>query len=207
MLQPHRITTIRCLKVPTLFLAAALGLVYGLPMLAPPLRAEKAVNQKAEAGTKDVEILRDISILPPEVDRIRRAILAAAMSGEIEAMRVPVEMNEIAPIFAREKVPDPIAYWKKISGDGEGREMLATIIQLFRAGFVRKAAGTGDELFVWPYFAETDIGKLTPAQEVELLTIVPPARLKAMKTARKYDHYRIGIGHDGTWHIFSDQVF
>ena len=44
--------------------------------------------------------------------------------------------------------------------------------------------------------------KLTPAQEVELLTIVPPARLKAMKASGHYDHYRVGIAHDGTWHFF-----
>ncbi len=205
MRKPYQSTTIRRLGILILFLTAALGLVYVLPSLVPPLKAEKRVNQKAEVQNKPVEILRDTTKLPPEVDRMRRAILAAAMSGEIASMRVPVEMNEIKPIVSLEKVADPIAHWKAISGDGEGREILATIIQLFRTGYVRKAAGTGDEIYVWPYFAEIPIDRLTPAQEVELLTIVSPARLKAMQASGKYDHYRIGIAHDGTWHYFVDQ--
>lgn len=196
---------IRRLGIPTLFLAAAYGLVYALPSLVLPLKAEKAVNQRADAAKSAPEILRDVEILPSEVNRTRRAILDAAMSGNIDSMRIPIEMNEIPPILAREKLADPIAHWKAISGDGEGREILATLLQLFRAGFVHKHAGTGDAIYVWPYFAEMPIKALTPAQEVELLTIVPPARLKAMKAAGRYDHYRIGIGHDGTWHYFVDR--
>jgi hypothetical protein len=177
-----------------------------LPSLVLPLKAEKAVNQRADAAKSAPEILRDVEILPSEVNRTRRAILEAAMSGNIDSMRIPIEMNEIPPILAREKLADPIAHWRAISGDGEGREILATLVQLFRAGFFHKNAGAGDAIYVWPYFAEMPLKALTPAQEVELLTIVPPERLKAMKAAGRYDHYRIGIGHDGTWHYFVDQV-
>jgi hypothetical protein len=197
---------IRRLGIPILFLTTAFGLVYALPPLVSPLKAEKADNQKAPILNSSAEILRDVEILPAEVNRIRRAILDAAMSGQIEAMRVPIEMNEIPPILAREKLADPIAHWKTVSGDGEGREILATLVQLFRTGFVHKNAGTGDAIYVWPYFAEMPLDALTPAQEVELLMIVPPSRLKAMKASGRYDHYRIGIGHDGTWHYFVDQI-
>jgi hypothetical protein len=205
MLKPYKSTVIRRYGIALLFLTAAFGLVHALPSFILPLKAEKTANEKAKMSQNDIEILRDAAILPPQVERMRRAILAAASSGEIDAMRVPVEMNEIPPMIADKKVPDPVAHWKTISGDGEGREILAILVQLFRTGFVRKDGGTADEMFIWPYFAETPIDKLTPAQEVELLTIVSPARAKAMKASGKYDHYRIGIAHDGTWHFFLDQ--
>ncbi|WP_125461558.1 MULTISPECIES: hypothetical protein [Rhodomicrobium] len=206
MRQPQGPTAIRRLAATMLFLAAGLGLVYALPALTPSVRAEKTANPKAIGGKSDVEILRDISTLPAEVNRMRGAILEAAMSGEINAMRIPVEMNEIPPMVAREKISDPIDHLRTASGDGEGREMMARMIQLFRSGFVRQSPGTGDEMYVWPYFAALDLGKLTPAQEVELLTIVSPERAKAMKSAGKYDDYRIGIGHDGVWHYFADHI-
>jgi hypothetical protein len=187
------------------FLALAAMIVYGVPGLVPPLRAEKTANEKAlpaQAVNKDVEVLRDVSTLPPQVARMRSAILGAAASGEVESLRVPVEMNELPPMFAAEKVKDPMMYWREISGDGEGREVMATLIELFRAGFARTAGGTENEMYIWPYFAEMPLDKLTPAQEVELLTIVPPARMKEMRQKGKYDHYRIAIAKDGTWHSF-----
>jgi len=190
------------------FLAMAGMLVYGVPDLMPPLRAEKTAAEKvlpAPAVNKDVEVLRDISTLPPQVARMRGAILSAAATGEVENLRVPIDMNELPPMLAAEKIKDPMAYWREISGDGQGREVMATLIQLFRTGFARKGAGTENELYVWPYFAEMPLNALTPAQEVELLTIVPPARMKEMREKGTYDHFRIAIAKDGTWHSFMRQ--
>jgi hypothetical protein len=192
--------------IATLFLAAAIALVHALPFNSLTLKAEKRVGEKAELRNKPVEILRDVKILPAEVERVRQAILEAAATGNIDALRVPVEMNEIPPIVSAEKISDPIAYWRTASGDGEGREILATLIQLFRSGFVRHEEGTNEELYVWPYFADMPLDQLTPAQEVELMTIVPPERVKAMKLSGRYDHYRIGITHDGRWHYFTNKV-
>jgi len=206
MQKPQASHMIRRLGGPLLFLAAALGLVYALPLVVPPVKAEKPVIEKAAGPIGAPEILRDISILPAEVGRMRTAMLGAAMSGDVEALRVPVEMNEIPPMVAKEKISDAIAYWRKIGRDGEGREILAIMVELFRTGFVRKAPGTGDEMYIWPYFAEIPLDKLTPAQEVELLTLVTPDQLKAMRASGKYDHYRIGIAHDGTWHFFWNGV-
>lgn len=204
MRQFLKTTVIRRFLGRRLFLTAALALVYALPPLAPPLKAEKTAEQKADAPMGAVEILRDFQMLPAEVDRMRRAILDAAITGRIEALRVPVEMNEIPPIVAKDRVGDPIAHWRKISGDGNGREILAVLIQLFRTGYVRKATKSDGELYIWPYFAELSMDKLTEAQEVELLTLVTPDRFKAMKASGRYDHYRIGIAANGTWHFFHD---
>ena len=187
------------------FLALAVMLVYGVACLIPPLKAEKPASEKAltqAPANRTVEVLRDLSALPPQVAKMRGAILEAAATGEIENLRAPIEMNELPPMLANEKVGDPMQYWKKISGDGEGREVMAILIQLFRTGFARRAGGTADETYIWPYFAEMSVDMLTPAQEVEMLTLVPPSRLKEMRQKGKYDYYRLAIAHDGTWHAF-----
>lgn len=201
----HRAFVNHPIALAATFLAMAGMLVYGVPDLMPPLRAEKTAAEKvlpAPAVNKDVEVLRDISTLPPQVARMRGAILSAAATGEVENLRVPIDMNELPPMLAAEKIKDPMAYWREISGDGQGREVMATLIQLFRTGFARKGAGTENELYVWPYFAEMPLNALTPAQQVELLTIVPPARMKEMREKGTYDHFRIAIAKDGTWHSF-----
>jgi hypothetical protein len=156
----------------------------------------------APGAAKGLEIQRDISALPPEVRRMREAILGAAMSGEAEALRVPIDMNEVRPMFGQGKNADAVAFLRQRSGDGEGREMLAILVQLLRTGYVRKDAGTPGEMIIWPYFAEVPLEKLTPAQQVELLTLVPPARVKEMRAKGKYDYYRIGVSAKGVWHYF-----
>jgi len=62
-----------------------------------------------------------------------------------------------------------------------------------------------NRIYIWPYFAEVPLAKLTPAQEVELLRLVPPAAVKAMRAAGRYTHWRLAIGADGTWHSFRRQ--
>lgn len=206
MRQIDQTAAIRRLGYVLLFLAAVPLLVHALPTFITVSKAEKAGVEKATNANPPPEIMRDVSILPAPVARMRAAILGSAMLGNIEAMRVPVDMNEIPPMLGAEKVPDPVAFWKKASGDGEGREMMAILVQLFRTGFVRKSVGPGNEMYIWPYFAELPLDKLTPAQEVELLTLVPPARVKEMRAKGKYDHYRVGIGQDGVWHYFRNGV-
>ncbi len=202
MPQTNQSIAIRRLGIVTLFLTAVIGLVHAWPILVTPLKAEKGVYRKAKQPTQPLEILRDFKILPSQVARTQQAILVAAMSGNIDAMRIPIEMNEIPPIIAQHKISNPITHWKKVSADGKGREILAILIQLFRTGFLQKAPGTDDELYIWPYFVETPIDKLTPSQEVELLTLVTPKRLEEMKASGKYDYYQLSIAHDGTWHEF-----
>jgi hypothetical protein len=79
--------------------------------------------------------------------------------------------------------------------------MLAAMLDTMSSGFV--LTGKGDEaMYVWPYFAETDITKLSPAQEVELYRLLPVQDAIAMKKAGKYSGYRLGIAPTGVWHYF-----
>ena len=152
---------------------------------------------------EEVQVGRDVSKLPAEVQRMRQAILQAAMSGDIEELRLPIDMNELHPIFAKDRTPDPIGYLKSVSADGNGREMLAILFNLLTTGYAIKNAGTKNEMIVWPYHAAIPLSGLTPSQEVEIYRFLPPARVKEMAAAGKYSFYSVGIGRDGVWHYFS----
>jgi len=153
----------------------------------------------------EVQLGRDVTRLPPQVQRMRQAILKAAVTGDIEQLRVPIEMNEIPPVFGKSHIPDPIAYLKSVSADGNGRETLAILFNILTAGYAIANPGAKDEMIVWPYHAVIPLNALTPSQEVEIYRFLPPARLKEMIAQGKYGFYSAGIGRDGVWHYFSSE--
>jgi hypothetical protein len=153
----------------------------------------------------EVRLGRDVTKLPPEVQRMRQAILQAAVTGDIEQLRAPIEMNEIHPVFAKSHIADPIAYLKSVSADGNGREILAILFNILTAGYAITNAGTKDEMIIWPYHAVIPLNGLTPSQEVEIYRFLTPGRLKEMIAQGKYGFYSVGIGRDGVWHYFSSE--
>jgi hypothetical protein len=149
------------------------------------------------------QVLQDLNALPAPVRRLRDQLVAAAKSGDIERLRPIFEANETPPIITLGDRPkDPIAFWKEASGDREGREILAILLDILDAGYVHTDAGTPRELYVWPYFYRYPIDKLTPGQIVELLRIVTGPDFNQMKEDGGYAFFRLGIGPDGTWHFF-----
>jgi hypothetical protein len=111
-------------------------------------------------------------------------------------------MNELPPVFSKAPMKDAIAHFKAVSGDGEGREILAVLVELLTTGYAIQNPGTAKEMVIWPYHAEIPLDSLTPSQEVELYRLITPAALKEMRAARHYSYYRLGIGRDGVWHFF-----
>ena len=158
-----------------------------------------ATTASPQAGAS--QVLYDFNALPDPVKRMLKQIAGAAESGDIEAMRTVFESNELKPMVATSFVDDPIAFWKKESADGTGRDVLAAMLNVLSTGYVRAGQGK-DEIFIWPYFAATDLAKLTPAQEVELYRIVPPALAIPMKKSGKYSYYRLGVSPTGVWQYF-----
>jgi hypothetical protein len=159
----------------------------------------------ATSAAGEVQIGRDITKLPPAVQRMRQAILQAAASGDIAQLRLPIDMNEIPPVFGKGNARDPIAYFKATSADGNGREILALLYSLLTTGYAIANPGTKDEMIVWPYHALMAPNALTPSQEVELYRFLPPARFKEMLARGKYSFYSIGIARDGVWHYFTSE--
>lgn len=143
--------------------------------------------------------------LPGPVQEMREAILSAVQSGRIEELRVAYELNELKPDLADVPVTDPVAFWKEISADGRGLEVLAALGQILDAGYVVLPTGRdleNNRIYVWPYFAELPLVHLTPPQEVELLRLMGAAAAGEAKTKGRYSSWRIAIGADGVWHSF-----
>jgi hypothetical protein len=169
-----------------------------VPAAQPPAQPKAPA---APQGAAAPVVVYDFDALPDPIKNTLQHIVEAAQSGDIDEMLPVLQENELPPMLAAAAVSDPIAFWKKASVDGEGRDILAAMLNVFSSGFVRTGKGK-DAMYVWPYFAEMDLTKLTPAQEVELYRIVPPDQALEMEKAGKYTYYRAGLGSDGVWHYF-----
>jgi hypothetical protein len=183
---------------------AALLLVYRSPSPALEKRAPpgQETNKTQEPVPPPAPTARP---LPVPVEEMRQAILTAALSGHIEELRVPLDWNELRPDVATKPGDDPIAYWKKSSGDGEGREILAALANMLQMRPAAVPLGKDLEnntIYVWPYLAEAKLEALSPSEEVDLLRLVSPDVAKAMREKKKWTWWRLTIGADGTWHSF-----
>jgi len=148
------------------------------------------------------EIITDLSRLPVPVARMRERILEAARSGDLEKLLLVMQSNETLPVFSFGDEKDPIAFWRANFPDSDGVEILATLIQILETGFVHVARGTPQDMYVWPYFAQTPLKDLSRGQKVELFRIVTGSDYKEMAAFGAYSFYRVGIAPDGVWHYF-----
>ncbi|MEM8878833.1 MAG: hypothetical protein AAGD23_13325 [Pseudomonadota bacterium] len=146
------------------------------------------------------EVSKSIEDLPQPVQRMREAIMDAALTGNVERMRVAIQMGELPPAMALHEGEDAIDHLRAISGDEEGREILAIILEILEAGYAHMEPGTEREIFLWPYFAGLPFAALDPIQEVELYRIITPHDRAEMEShTGQYTFFRIGISKDGTW--------
>lgn len=160
--------------------------------------ANTGIKTAAKSGENEI-------VLPKNVTEMRDALLAAVQSANIEELLTPYEWNELPPAISDEKVDDPIAYWKSQSRDGQGLEILQTLDKLLKLPPAKLNVGKDYEnnaLYVWPYLAELDLSKLTPRQQFELRTLVPPKEARKIIDTKKWTWWRLAIGADGTWHSF-----
>lgn len=178
------------------------------PVIAPDVGEDPAYMLEAKSVetqtlTPPAEILRDLSVLPEPVRRMHDLLHEAALSGDANALRMPIEMNEMPPILGLEEITqDPIEQIRQMSGDYSGVEALAIMSEILEAGFVHIGQGTPQEMYVWPYFAHYPIANLNSAQRVELFRIITSGDFEEMDAVGQYVFFRLGIGPDGTWHYF-----
>lgn len=185
---------------------AGLLIVYRSPSGALEKRATPIPQQEHGASPQAKKPLAaNEKPLPAPVEEMRQAILAAALSGHIEELRVPLDWNEMKPDVTPSVNDDPIAFWKKTSGDGEGREVLAALANMLQMRPAAMPLGKDPEnsvIYVWPYLAEAELDALSPPEEVDLLRLVSPEAAKSMRDKKKWTWWRLSIGADGTWHSF-----
>jgi hypothetical protein len=198
------------MKLRVLPFALAAGWLAVLPALAQPSVKSHArptadkptVARSREASAQAPPVEQDPSRLPAPVAAMRAKIMAAAESGDLEELRVAAERNELPPLFTKSQKGDPIAGLKARSGDGEGRETLAILLDVLSAPYVRSNPGTSREMFVWPWFAEYPPASLNGEQLVEVYRVLRAAEFKPSLEKGKYIGWRLAIGPDGTWHYF-----
>ncbi|MFK0330318.1 hypothetical protein ACIQUB_04240 [Rhizobium sp. NPDC090275] len=174
------------------------------PVISKPAGQSPDTTPGAQDSSKPVEVLYDISKVPEPVRHMREQIVEAAASGDLERLRPLFGTGATqTQVSVGEATDDPIGALKDLSGDPDGDEILAIILDIISTGFVHVGQGTADEMYVWPYFAEKDLKKLTPPERVELLRIVTAGDLADMQEFGGYNFYRLGITADGKWKFFT----
>ncbi|ADZ71748.1 hypothetical protein [Polymorphum gilvum] len=144
----------------------------------------------------------DTDGLPKPVARMREQLIEAARSGDLERLRMVLEANEVMPTLSFTEIDDPIEFLRNSSGDPDGAEILAILLDVLEAGWVHVDQGTAQEMYVWPYFARFPFAKLTPEQKVEMYRVITAADFAEMDAYGAWLFYRVGIGPDGTLHYF-----
>lgn len=170
------------------------------PLAVPPRAPD---GPQFGVADPDVTMSYDIDALPEPVRRMRELIMEAARSGDPERLRPLIGVGDGATMLSfGGPEDDPIAFLKSISGDPEGHELLAIMLDVFEAGYARFEADTENEIFVWPYFYALPLLELTPPQRVELFKLVTAGDYEDMAIYGAYIFFRAGITAEGRWVFF-----
>ncbi|MFA7414819.1 MAG: hypothetical protein WC048_10055 [Rhizobium sp.] len=174
------------------------------PLINMPPTQDTGENGSVEEQGPPPEVIYDIEKAPEPVRRLRQLIIEAAASGDIERLRPLLNPGpNQTQVMLDPGDPDPIATLKGLSGDPDGIEILAILLDVLSTGFVRVDSGTADEMYVWPYFAEKPLTTLTAPEKVELLRIVTAGDYTDMLEIGNYNFFRVGISPDGQWKTFT----
>ncbi|WP_306261898.1 hypothetical protein [Pararhizobium sp. IMCC21322] len=168
----------------------------------PSSDVEGTIPDNANDAEAPPRISYDMTLLPQAVQQIHATLLTAARNGNLAALTAIIVANGKIPVVAFEEVEDPVLYLRELSGDEEGQEILAIMLEVLEAGYAQIDAGTDAEIYVWPYFANIRIDTLTPQQRVELFTLVTAGDYEDMKVFGAYNFFRLGISPDGVWQFF-----
>jgi hypothetical protein len=145
----------------------------------------------------------DVSALPIPVQRMREMIMNAARQGDFEALRPLIGVGpDTTQLSLGGYEGDPIEYMRGLSGDPEGHEILAILLEVLEANYAIYDPGTPNEVFVWPYFVAVSLENLTPPQRVDLFKLVTAGDYEDMRAFGAYIFYRAGITPEGRWRFF-----
>ncbi|MEM9108070.1 MAG: hypothetical protein AAGC96_20705 [Pseudomonadota bacterium] len=151
----------------------------------------------------DVKVLYDLQLLPEPVRRMRELIVGAASKGSIDELRPLLGTGTTrTQLSIAGDESDPIGYLREMSGDGNGQETLAILLDILNAGYVHVDPGEPTEIYLWPYFYALPLNQLDDRQKVELFRIVTAGDYEEMSVYGAYIFYRTGIGPEGDWRFF-----
>lgn len=188
--------------------APSTGLPLPDPMRTPSTSDSTATEPASASGseqgeTPKIEILQDLSQLPEAVRKTRQALVEAAASGDVERLRPLMAFDDDVMQQLEADGGNPVESFKSLSGDPDGLEILAIMLDILQTGAARVGIGTPDEMYVWPYFVGKPLAGLSAPERVELLRIITAGDLATMQETNNYNFYRIGIATDGRWRLFA----
>ncbi|MBJ3778289.1 hypothetical protein [Acuticoccus mangrovi] len=159
------------------------------------------VPAPTRAGIDDVRY--DPAELPSAVAETRRLLIDAARTGDIDKLRDVFARQRAAPLVANfSTTPDAVNSLRSQSGDAEGQEILAILMEILETGYVHVGPPEGGT-YVWPYFAEVPLADLTPRHYVELYRLLTSLDVEEMERMGRYTFFRVGISADGRLRYFS----
>ncbi|RAI04003.1 hypothetical protein DLJ53_05945 [Acuticoccus sediminis] len=162
---------------------------------------QEAIPVPPEGRASIGDVVWGDETLPPEVARTRTALLDAARTGDVEALRPIFSGQDLPPVVSSTvPVDDPVDFLKTQSGDPEGREILAILTEILETGHVFIE---GDGTYVWPYFAEVPLEELKPPHFVELYRILTAIDVEEMERQGRYTFFRVGITKTGRLRYFT----
>lgn len=166
----------------------------------PPVSGEPLPLSTQRLAPGDIE--RDVARLPEPVRSTRERLIAAARSGDLAAVARLVADNPVRVQLDADPVDDPAALWRQQYPDSQGREVLGLLLNLLDQPFVRVEAGTPNEMFVWPAYAQLPLDQLAPGDLVEVYRLVTGYDLQQMREGATWTFFRLGIAPDGALHYF-----
>lgn len=170
---------------------------------ADTLETDVSEDKHHSATTANVTVSNDLSKLPKPVERMRELIVEAAATGNIEGLRPLLGVGSSRTVLSIGGYEgDPIDFLKEISGDGQGRELLAILLDIFQTGYAHLDAGEPTEMYLWPYFYAVPIDSLDDRQMVELYRVITAGDYEDMQAFGGYIFYRTAISPDGQWKFF-----
>jgi hypothetical protein len=133
--------------------------------------------------------------LPQRVEATRRALLAAAESGDYEALRPLVPESGFTYSFGGEVEGGAVAYWQEHERT-TGERPLDVLAAILKMPYVLTSG-----IYVWPWAYRVESADQLSAHGRELLLpLGMPERLFAPGTG--YLGWRAGIRPDGSWAFF-----
>lgn len=150
----------------------------------------------------DTKVFYGDEHLPDPVKQMRERLLKAARTGDMEQLRQIFDTLQDPPLVSLDADMDAIEFLKTTSGDGQGVETLAILIEVLESGYVHREEGEDGEIYIWPYFVDKPLESLAPQQLVELFHLITAGDFDEMQEYGAYIFYRAGITPDGELKFF-----
>lgn len=150
----------------------------------------------------DTVISDDIAALPKPVQAKRAALIEAAKSGDIDALKAIFDAQKLPVQVSFGEPEDAIDYLKTSSADGNGVQTLAILGELLDAPYAVFDARDETPTYVWPYLAMVDVTKLKPTQRVDAYRILPTDQANELAEMESWYYWRVFIHANGDLSAF-----